>query len=252
MITGGNGPGGCGPFSGGSPTALQNAGINFPVDAAGCFSTQSYLTWTGSPNIGAEFVSGIVTLTGCPQGIALPIKMSDFKVEEFGASNRIIWTTETEINNEWQILERSYNGDDDWIEIDKIAGSVSSTSAKTYEVLDDKPLINSYYRIRSIDLDGSEGISDVISLRRNATVTAFKIINSIVDDYISVDGSISDDVQLQYSIMNTNGVTICEGKEKMGNKQSNIKIDVTHINSGHYFIKLILGASHEIFSFIKK
>ncbi len=47
----------------------------------------------------------------------LPIELRNINVESKGTFNEIKWTTDTESNNEWQIIESSTNHGRDWNEV---------------------------------------------------------------------------------------------------------------------------------------
>jgi hypothetical protein len=107
----------------GRSPGITNTGLNFNASPAGCVAIQPYLSYT-TPPVGAQFTSGIITLTACPMGIALPINLHRFEVKKAGLQNLIEWETASEVNNKYQIIERSPNGIDSWKEIGRIESKI--------------------------------------------------------------------------------------------------------------------------------
>jgi hypothetical protein len=112
---------------------------------------------------------------GGPQG-AFPIELLYFTGHAEANSNIIDWATATEKNNQYQIVERSANGIDSWNEIGRKAGAGTSTSPIAYKLEDTAPLILGYYRLRAVDFDGAEQLSEVISIERESDVLS--IVNA--------------------------------------------------------------------------
>ena len=104
--------------------------------------------------------------TGAICSIALPIHLSNFQGEALSRSNLISWTTETETNNDYFILEKSTGGAE-YYEIARIEGAGTTAQANTYEFQDyDLGSNLFYYRLKQVDFDGVETISSTISVER--------------------------------------------------------------------------------------
>ena len=104
--------------------------------------------------------------TGAICSIALPIHLSNFQGEALSRSNLISWTTETETNNDYFILEKSTGGAE-YYEIARIEGAGTTAQANTYEFQDyDLGSNLCYYRLKQVDFDGVETISSTISVER--------------------------------------------------------------------------------------
>jgi hypothetical protein len=93
----------------------------------------------------------------------LPIELIDFQAikssNEKGVN--VFWTTATEINNDYFVIEKSQNGTN-WIAIDSVDGAGNSTSVLSYEYLDNNPYSGvSYYRLRQVDYDKTYSYSTI-------------------------------------------------------------------------------------------
>lgn len=96
---------------------------------------------------------------------ALPLELLSFNGNTGVSSNFLQWETLTEENVQWHIVERSEDGIK-WVETGRKAGQLSSNVALKYELEDRTPPAKAYYRLRSVDVDGSENLSNSILLTR--------------------------------------------------------------------------------------
>jgi hypothetical protein len=99
--------------------------------------------------------------------IALPVILINFRGEQSGSTNRLLWSTSTEINNKGFELERSSDGRN-YSSITFVASKAengNSISMLNYNFNDVRPLAgNNYYRLKQIDKDGKTTISNVVLL----------------------------------------------------------------------------------------
>ncbi len=91
----------------------------------------------------------------------LPVKYGQFDVSLHEDGVELYWTTVSEENNDYFIIERSYNGTD-WEEIERLDGAGNSSDVNIYLYVDASPFrgIN-YYRIIQVDFDGQQSVSEI-------------------------------------------------------------------------------------------
>lgn len=102
------------------------------------------------------------------EDLAAPVTLAAFMGEAGAKSNRIYWATATEENTAMFYLERSATGTNDWQEVTTINAAGNSETMREYTAEDENPFNSSYYRLRSVDFDGSEQLSEVLLLERKA------------------------------------------------------------------------------------
>jgi hypothetical protein len=90
----------------------------------------------------------------------LPVNMLEFTAKARGTSAELRWVTATEDNNDYFGVERSADGQN-WEEIGRREGSGTSYNPTYYEFTDYQPYSNSYYRLRQVDINGSEEYSEI-------------------------------------------------------------------------------------------
>lgn len=113
--------------------------------------------------------------TPFPAPVAFPVELLYFDGWNEGKVNVLKWETETEINNDHFILEKSQDGRT-FEFLTKIAGQGTTTKATIYQ-FEDKNIQNGtvYYRLKQVDLDGTFTYSPIVSIQNNdgQTTAAF-------------------------------------------------------------------------------
>jgi len=94
----------------------------------------------------------------------LPITLVEWYGQSQGTTNKLSWTTATEINNSKFIIERA-SSELNWQPIVEIPGSGNSFNYKAYSYVDVLPMNGvNYYRLKQVDYDGQFQLSKVISV----------------------------------------------------------------------------------------
>lgn len=110
----------------------------------------------------------------------LPVELTKFSVEALERVNQIEWTTATEQNSDYFIVERSLNGAEwDFVGQVKSAGSSSITIHYNLEDRAFEKTIN-YYRLKQVDFDGTTKIYNMVSVDNRITKSDLvKIVNTL-------------------------------------------------------------------------
>jgi hypothetical protein len=138
------------------------------IDVSGYFRVNGNVTMTGGSTVcgtGTAFLNGTLSGTTWCGGIALPVKLLYFNVNQNGGIVETLWATATEINNSFFTVERSKDGTN-FEEVSKIHGAGNSTSQRKYSASDSAPVKGlSFYRLKQTDFDGKGTYSPVKSLQ---------------------------------------------------------------------------------------
>lgn len=147
-------------FPCGSWVYINNGGLVKKATAGGGSSTLisicGYIEWKA----GDGPISGPDTLGG--HG-SLPVSWLSMQASVKGKKIEFSWSTASEINNAYFIIERSNDGINyKWV--GKMKGNGNSTSVSYYSFDDAEPAngIN-YYRLVQVDFDGTENPSSVVA-----------------------------------------------------------------------------------------
>jgi hypothetical protein len=94
----------------------------------------------------------------------LPIELLDFSARLNGNVVNLNWTTLTETNNDYFVVERAKDNLN-WESVLVVPGAGNSTSLLSYSEADREPLEGiSYYRLKQVDYDGTFSYSDIVSV----------------------------------------------------------------------------------------
>ncbi len=189
---------------------------------------------------------------GGAQG-ALPITLLSFDGEAKERYNRIFWSTSSEINNEWMIVERSSNGYSEWTEIGRVQGNILSNKTLNYSLDDLNPSVLSYYRLQSIDVDGKVGYSEVISLRRNTNLSEaeFSVFPVPADQTVNLQYTGKLDDNFEMIIRDMSGKLISQNTINPRDNNGIQQIQISDYDKGVYIITLTNGDFSKVLKFTK-
>ncbi len=174
-------------------------------------------------------------------GSPLPITLVFFDGYENGEANTIAWTTYSEINTKEFIIERATDSNTDFVAIASVQAANNSNTPIDYSLDDSKPESISYYRIHTIDLDGSEYFSKTISVNRGNPMTGMEISNIFPNPtsgkstviYLSPASSITE-----MTITNMIGEVILSKSIITHEGSNHFELDLNASKSGIYSITL--------------
>jgi len=156
--------------------------------------------------------------------VPLPVELVDFKAVSNGSEVNLSWSTLSERENDFFVVERSYDGAQ-WTSFEMVQGAGNSNVIRHYEVVDQTPNGSVvYYRLKQFDFDGSVVVSDPISLVREGVVDARLYPNpagnllqvSSTESIMSID-IVSPTGALAMKIEQINGNTIDLNTESLPN-----------------------------------
>ena len=89
------------------------------------------------------------------QDAVLPVKTKDFIANASGNKVLLKWNTVTETSNDHFDIERSADGNSNWIKIASVKSKGNSMHQQAYNTYDVQPLNgNNFYRLNQVDNDG--------------------------------------------------------------------------------------------------
>lgn len=228
-----------------TPGVASNYMLLYRTSSAGTFSTVASTTVSVSgdrvlflvdaSNISSNnyYTIGTINTTASP----LPIELVDFKCNLIDNKNiELKWITASESNSQYFSVERSANGIDyEAVGYLNAAGNSLNTIHYSYT---DKNALNdiSYYRLKSVDFDGSYKYSDICSVVNQTGELSISVYpnpanNSVTIDFKNVDNVRSTD----FSIMDVTGKQMIVSATQLNNKYT---LDLSTLQSGLYFIEL--------------
>ncbi len=169
-------------------------------------------------------------------GTALPIELKSFTGRIVGSSNMLEWETLTEKNVQSHIVERSTDGIR-WSEVGRVAGKSNSQASVTYSLLDNAPLARAYYRLRSVDIDGKENLSNSIVLTRkgdNFGITS--VYPSPTVDKVTVQFTSTEEEKVTVRVMDMTGRLVLQQVVEAVKDINELPLTLNGLQSGVYSV----------------
>jgi len=173
--------------------------------------------------------------------VVLPIELRYIELNKTDNSIFVTWSTETEINNNYFIVEKSkdyYN----WEQLVKVDGAGNSNTINDYVFEDTEPYIGiSYYRIIQFDYDGKKTSLPVKSIEFNEK-KKINIYPNPTNRFVTITGVSKEEL---IGIYNINGINLLQNLSINYNNNM-LNIDLSNLPVGFYCIKTSFGSENII------
>lgn len=179
-----------------------------------------------------------ITLANTNTVYPLPIELLNFGVRFNGLVVDVFWSTSSEYNNDYFIIERT-GANLKWEELMQIPGAGNSNTHRKYLEKDHNPLQGiAYYRLKQVDYDGTYKYSDIESVINNTSESGndtyiFPNPNSGTSVFIRIPVS---NAHGRVGLYNLSGIKI----QEMEIPQNSTTFEFTYGNlpPGVYFVKI--------------
>jgi hypothetical protein len=141
-------------------------------------------------------------------GIILPVKLIDFKAAIVNNNTEIKWSTSSEVNSKYFVVERSSeNGV--FTAIDTLEAAGYSADITSYSITDRSPLNGSnYYRLHTIDNGGKSEYSKTVVVKYTLKEISIGIYPNPATDRITIEHP--SKTQAKISLINNQGLVVKE------------------------------------------
>jgi hypothetical protein len=229
---------------GSGPTTLTCSGGSFTV--ANTTATTYYFTISGITLPTANFRVSITfnlsngakdintsnfqsNATLAPAGAALPVKFQTFEATPSSNSISLKWMVATEENLSGYDIERSTDGKN----FAKI-GFVSANNQPSYTFVDSKSSATTYYRIRSVDLDGRYAFSTIALIKAGKSMIMLNAFPSPFTSSFNLDHGTATSGSL-ITISGQDGRAIKTIIPTVGSQRT--PVDLSTAKAGMYLIR---------------
>jgi len=163
-------------------------------------------------------------------GMPLPIELSDFSAEPRSYGTLVKWTTHSELNNDFFLVERSYDAAE-WQELAQVDGAGTSSVATEYSVIDQREQETVYYRLTQVDFDGGSKTFPPVVVSSGAVNASAAPYPNPVDRVLNVPGLTESEEMV---LLNGAGLKIDKSQyERKGNE-----IFLGNLADGIYLLQL--------------
>jgi hypothetical protein len=140
---------------------------------------------TENSSLSGTMIPGIQAIGIGAISIPLPVVFSSFTATENGCKADLVWTTETEINNDYFEIERSTNGKS-FTSIGTVAAA-HADGRQQYNFTDEHPATGlNQYRIAQVDIDGKRTSTTIKALSFNCGNDAVVVYPTVTDGTVFI------------------------------------------------------------------
>jgi hypothetical protein len=184
--------------------------------------------------------SGFFNFATVQYGTALPIELISFNAENTERGNLCKWVTASETNNDYFLLERSYDGEN-FVKIAHINGYGAGTTTETreYEFTDEESCTGvAYYRLQQVDIDGANSYSDIVALNCLKTKDALSVYPNPARSSITYSFYEESDGIINVQILDVYGKVVKWERSSTTHGLNNLQSNIEQLAAGVYYLKL--------------
>ncbi len=205
---------------------------------------KGYITYTGN-------FTGFSQFMLVAPNVVLPVELVIFRARALSSSILLDWTTASEMNNKGFKVERSEDGNI-FKEIGWVAGKGNSSQEQRYS-FEDKDVqanVTYYYRLRQVDLDQAEKLSEIKLARISRNGLVVKVLPNPTQSVIKVQVS-SPSPKADITLYNALGQALWRKSGLFANGQT-FEIDLSSYASGVYTIEVATSQGKNITKVVKE
>jgi len=232
--------------------SVWNTGNNCPVSTANqsliCQNpgtlTQYYYQWPAVANqcyyITVDGYAGTACSYNLTVGsvIVLPVELIEFQASTVNDRVELKWTTASEINNDYFLVERSKDGND-FEPIVRVEGAGTTSVTSHYSAVDQEPFRGiSYYRLRQTDLDGATAFSSPVAVKNQSVLKGFTLNPNPAGSALMVRIQACVNGQQLFRIYSASGQLVYEKKLPPANSIREEPLDLSELDAGVYTVVL--------------
>lgn len=179
----------------------------------------------------------------------LPVDLLAFLVEKTDSGIHLKWSTASEIANDYFTIAKSTDGET-FKEISVIDGMGDSKVIVNYEYLD-RPKIAGvyYYQLSQTDYDGTTEVLGIVRATWNLNDQQVSMYPNPVENILTVNTS-GVFVEGKITLIDLAGNILL--RDNLQNNTSQIKLEISHLKSGIYFLMIESEGLNHRQRFIKK
>ena len=168
----------------------------------------------------------------CLVNTVLAVELLDFKGKNTEGGNLLTWHTESEINNNHFVVEKSIDGRM-FTGIGTVKGKGTTAATQSYTFTDATPYSTSYYRLNQVDNDGKTTLSKTIAIRQSIGKNNLKVYPNPTTTVLTIEHTPSVET---LEIVNPMGQVVKTIQVNAESLQTDIT--TTELTNGIYFLRV--------------
>lgn len=220
-------------------------GIKLGKRSSGTYSTtETTGTNTALSSVSASNFSGFsdFAIIGTGAALALPIELTSFTGKATATTNTLAWETATEQNVHEFVIERSADGKSNWASIGRQAAAGKSTVPQSYKMQDFAPLAVAYYRLRSVDNDGSFQLSNIVAIFRQRDLFGISAAFPVpTTDDVNIQYESLEETDINLRVVDIAGRIVSEQTCVASKGINTCVVSLSELTAGTYFVVIDNG-----------
>lgn len=194
---------------------------------------------------------------GGAAGGVLPVELLHFDAQRTTGKNVLInWSTASEENNNYFVVERSEDGIS-FEPVGQVEGANNSSHRLNYQFLDENaPLdVTVYYRLRQIDNDGVSKVFNTVAVPVGETSSLFDVSilqNPVTNEQLQYELILPEDVTMNVQIFDNLGNSLSSMNYYYSHGTNRYALDIGTLKAGVYILNVtdLNGGSKKAVRFV--
>ena len=185
-------------------------------------------------------------------GSTLPIELLYFNAEQTDQGVLCSWVTATEIDNDYFVVERSYDGKE-FVALGTIDGAGNSSTTLHYKFLDKTVCYGlAYYRLKQVDFDGKTTYyNDRVVAVDCKTRNPISLRPNPAQSEIFSEFKMSSDAKVKLEVVDIMGQVVQSELHTVTQGDNVLKTEISKLAPGVYYMKITKEGFEEA-SFVEK
>jgi len=180
----------------------------------------------------------------------LPVELQSFSGKLIDKNSHLEWTTISEKNNDFFLLERSIDGHN-FDMLGRVSGNGTTAETNTYHFVDQQPeLGKNYYRLSQTDYDGrTEVVGDIVVIEYGNDGIISIRPNPVSGNKMQLVMVAEQTEPIAIKIYDLNGRLVRNTAMDLTRGRNELDLEVGHLSNGIYFVHTQIGSqiqSHRI------
>lgn len=185
----------------------------------------------------------------------LPIELLSFEAQRVSNTHvDLAWSTATEINSSHFEVERMLEDEEAFATVAELTAAGNSTTPQNYSIQDENAYQGlSYYRLKSVDSDGSFTYSEVKAVSGERIGLQVGVFPNPADEVLKLRiAELPVRQVVGFTIFNNLGQVMYQGQRTMGSTDVVEIHEVADLSPGSYYIQLSWGTAARTLPFLKQ
>ena len=209
------------------------------IDSAGRYTLGIAMREDGTP-----LDHLILSTSPSLKAAAMPIELTDLDARAQGTQNVVTFTSVYEDNTAHHHVERSTAGRGNWQTVGTLAAAGNSKAALDYRFVDPSPPTQAYYRIKTVDLDGSQTLSAIVTVVRERPTegTTLSVFPNPATDHTTLRFTHPSGGPVGLTLYRLDGSAVANLQHTATPGSNQLRIPLSRLSSGTYLLRIDLGS----------